>query len=47
MKNLCKLYVAIFVLDKSEEALNLPPEAVKNSTCYSPVRMKKLETYDY
>jgi len=35
------------VLDKSEEALNLPPEVVNNSNCYSPVQMKKLDTFDY
>lgn len=34
-------------LDKPEEAFNLPPEDTNNSTCYSPVRMKKIKTYDY
>lgn len=36
-----------YFLDKPEEALNLPPEDINNSTCYSPVRMKKIKTYDY
>lgn len=33
--------------DKPEETMNLPPEDMNNSNCYSPVRMKKLETLDY
>ncbi|XP_050426708.1 uncharacterized protein LOC126837030 [Adelges cooleyi] len=37
----------IISYDKPEEALNLPPEDVNNSTCYSPVRMKVTKTYDY
>jgi len=37
----------IISYDKPEEALNLPPEDTNNSTCYSPVRMKKIKTFDY
>lgn len=41
------LHIILNVSDKPEEALNLPPEDTNNSTCYSPVRMKKIKTFDY